>query len=82
MPILVPLGVLSNEALNGLIESFILREGTDYGSTEISLETKHQQVRKQLEKNDVVIVYDPNSESATLLTKREWQRIETTLSQD
>lgn len=79
-PVLVPKEALSSETLNALIESFILREGTDYGAAEASLETKLTQVRKQLDKEDVVIVFDPNSESVNLLTKREWQRLSSSFS--
>jgi uncharacterized protein YheU (UPF0270 family) len=39
-PIEVPYGELSAELLNAVIESFVLREGTDYGEREFSLEDK------------------------------------------
>lgn len=32
--VLVSIEMLSDEALNGLIQEFILREGTDYGTSE------------------------------------------------
>ena len=73
-PVLVPLEVLSAETLDSLIESFILREGTDYGAHEVSLETKMEQIRKQLKKSDIKIVFDPNSESVTLMTTHEWKK--------
>lgn len=66
-PIEIPTGCLSAEALNGIIESFILREGTDYGAVEISFERKKEQLLKQIEKKEIKIVYDPNSESVTLI---------------
>lgn len=73
-PIEVPLHILSEEALSGLIDSFILREGTDYGLVEMSHEAKVQQIRKQLDRGDIKIVFDPESQSATLLTKLDWQK--------
>jgi uncharacterized protein len=39
-PVLVPHTELSAEALRGVVESFVLREGTDYGEREFSLEQK------------------------------------------
>jgi uncharacterized protein len=74
-PVEVPLDMLTPEAVNALIDAFILREGTDYGRTEIALETKQQQIRKQIEKNQVKIIFDPNTETVTLLTAQELKRI-------
>jgi uncharacterized protein YheU (UPF0270 family) len=72
-PVEIPMQALSADALAGMIESFILREGTDYGSVEISHDTKTKQVTKQLEKGDIKIVFDPNTDSATLMTTRAWK---------
>ncbi|PIS11945.1 MAG: hypothetical protein COT73_01165 [Bdellovibrio sp. CG10_big_fil_rev_8_21_14_0_10_47_8] len=74
-PVLVPLEALGEDTLNALIESFILREGTDYGASEILLATKMQQIRKQLDRGDVKIVFDPNSESVTLMTAGDWKKM-------
>lgn len=68
---IIPYQQLSHEALIGLIEEFITREGTDYGEQEIALEHKVKQVERQLASGDVVIVFDPASESVSLLTRRE-----------
>lgn len=73
-PVEIPLEALSAEALTGIIENFIQREGTDYGVNEASLETKVSQIRKQLSRGDVKVVFDPESESVSLLTKVEWQK--------
>jgi uncharacterized protein YheU (UPF0270 family) len=77
-PVLVPSEALSPEALDGIIDNFILREGTDYGSEEVTRETKIQRVRKQIEKSDVKIVYDPNTESVTLMTDLQWRKLSQT----
>jgi len=68
----IPLTRLSSEVLNAVIEEFILREGTDYGVQEVSLKTKVDQVRQQLEKGDVVITFDPRTENCSLLTRRQF----------
>ena len=66
---LIPYQSLDSETLNNLIESFILREGTDYGETEISLENKCLQVLQQLKKEEVLIIYSELSESVTLISQ-------------
>ena len=47
-PVEVPADALSPEALRGVIEHFVLREGTDYGEREYSLEQKVADVLRQL----------------------------------
>ncbi len=74
-PIEVPFEALSEETLRAVLESFILREGTDYGTEELHFETKIQRLRGQLEKGDVKIVFDPNLESLTLMTKTAWRKL-------
>lgn len=74
-PIEVPWTGLSEDALNGVLESFVLREGTDYGREEVALATKIEQVRRQLQRGDVMIVFDPNTESIQLLTAQEYRRL-------
>lgn len=65
----IPSNMISKEALEQLIEDFILREGTDYGHTEYSLEQKKQHVVKQMNSNLVVITFDPETQSCTLIKK-------------
>ena len=49
-----------------MIESFVLREGTDYGEREFSLEQKVAQVRAQLERGQARILFDPQSNTVTI----------------
>jgi len=49
-----------------VIESFVLREGTDYGAHEYSLEQKVAHVRAQLERGQARILFDPESNTVTL----------------
>lgn len=73
-PMEVPPGAISEDALLGLIGEFILRDGTDYGLIEISHATKVEQIRRQLTQGQIKIVFDPNTESVTLLTDKEWKK--------
>jgi uncharacterized protein len=49
-----------------VIESFVLREGTDYGEREHSLEQKVAQVRAQLEQGRARILFEPQSNTVTI----------------
>ncbi len=68
---IIPHQQISPDALQGLIEEFITREGTDYGEAEFSLEQKVKQVERQLTRGDIVIVFDVASESVSILTKHD-----------
>jgi uncharacterized protein len=63
---IIPHQMLSPEALQGVIEAFVTREGTDYGTQDVSLTTKVWQVRQQLDAGTVVIVYDESTESCSI----------------
>jgi len=60
-PVAVPPGELSPSALRGVIESFVLREGTDYGDRDVPLDEKVDAVQAQLERGEARIVFDPAS---------------------
>ncbi len=66
---------LSSQALEALIDEFILREGTDYGVREIDLQTKREQVARQIERQQIVILFDPALETTTLLTTEQFKRL-------
>lgn len=68
---IIPYEQLSSDALQGLIEAFITREGTDYGDEELSLATKVEQVKQLLKRGEVVVVFDFATETASLLTRRD-----------
>lgn len=67
-PVVVPYTELSADLLHAVIESFVLREGTDYGEKEISLEDKVARVVGQLRRGEARIVFDPESESISIVT--------------
>ena len=66
-PVNVPHADLSEDALRGVIESFVLREGTDYGEREYSLEQKVAHVLGQLQRGEARIVFDPASGSVDIV---------------
>jgi uncharacterized protein YheU (UPF0270 family) len=69
-PVEVPFSELSAELLHAVVESFVLREGTDYGEKEMSLEDKVAGVIRQLKKGEAKILFDPESDSVTIAVKR------------
>ena len=70
----IPVKTLSPASLHGLVEEFVTREGTDYGEREHRLEDKVQAVMRQLDRGEVVIVFDPKSETCNIITKEELAR--------
>ena len=68
-PVLIPYTELSAEALQSVIESFVLREGTEYGTHEISLEQKVAQVMRQLQRKEAQITFDPDTDSVDIVVK-------------
>ena len=58
---------LSKEALRGVIEEFVSREGTDYGYLDYSFEDKIEHVISQLKKGEVKLFFDSESESCNLV---------------
>jgi uncharacterized protein YheU (UPF0270 family) len=65
----IPWDALAADTLRNLIEEFVTREGTDYGDRTYSLSDKVAQVRRQLEQGQVVIVYDPHTESCHIVPR-------------
>jgi len=70
-PVAVPYKELSAEALRGVVESFVLREGTDYGERDVSHEQKVAQVIRQLERGEARIMFDPLSQSVAIVVAKQ-----------
>ena len=66
---IIPLESIDSETLQNLVESFVLREGTDYGEVEISLQEKVAQIVEQLRAGDIVIEYSEEHESINIIEK-------------
>ena len=58
---------LSEAALRGVVESFVLREGTDYGERNFSFEDKIGAVMHQLDRGEAVIVFDADTETVSIV---------------
>ncbi|HEY6643313.1 YheU family protein [Povalibacter sp.] len=69
-PVVIPHAELSGDALRSVIESFVLREGTEYGSRDYSLDEKVAHVMRQLERGEARIEFDPVIESVDIVPVR------------
>ncbi|MGC7589159.1 YheU family protein [Bisgaard Taxon 46] len=69
---LIPWQELESETLDNIIESFILREGTDYGLEELSLEQKKQNLRLKIQQGSAVIVWSELHESIDIKDKTDF----------
>ena len=67
----IPWQSLSDEALAGVIEEFVSREGTEYGAEEIPIERKCQQVRDQLARGEAIITYDDEVQTCSISAAAE-----------
>ena len=65
-PVMVPVDELATDLLRAVIEAFVLREGTDYGAREYTLDEKVAHVEHQLRKGEAQIVFDPNTQSVDI----------------
>jgi uncharacterized protein YheU (UPF0270 family) len=64
--VVVPYTELTPDLLHAVVESYVLREGTDYGEKEFSLEDKVAHVIAQLKRGDAQIVFDPETETVSI----------------
>ncbi|EGR2274441.1 YheU family protein [Vibrio parahaemolyticus] len=69
---IIPWQGIAPETLENLIREFVLREGTDYGAVEISLQNKIDQVKTQLEKGEAVIVFSELHETVDIQLKAKF----------
>jgi hypothetical protein len=65
--VVVPHTELAPDLLHAVVESYVLREGTDYGEKEFSLEDKVAHVIGQLKRGEAQIVFDPESETVSIV---------------
>ena len=69
---IIPWQQIEIDTLDNLIKEFVLREGTDYGQNEATLDEKVSQVKEQLTMGDAVIVFSELHETIDIKLKREF----------
>lgn len=65
----IPYQQLSQDALQGVIQEFVNREGTDYGLIELSFDEKCQQLLSEIQSGRAVIVFDHQTQSVGVMPK-------------
>lgn len=66
---IIPYQELESETLTNVIESIILREGTDYGEVELSLSEKVELVRRQLDEGKARLEYSEEHETVNIILR-------------
>ena len=69
---IIPLEQLPIETLNAIIENFVLREGTEYGSEDVSLSDKITQVHQQLKQGSARLVYSELHETVNIVPAEQF----------
>ncbi|HEX2974054.1 MAG TPA: YheU family protein [Tepidisphaeraceae bacterium] len=65
--IVIPHQQLQSSTLQALIEEFVTRDGAVHGHADILLSRQVDAVRAQIQSGQVVIVFDEDSESCTIV---------------
>jgi uncharacterized protein YheU (UPF0270 family) len=65
--VIIPHRELSAKALAGVIEEYVTRDGTELGEAV----DKSGVVARMLDRGDLVLVYDPDSESCNIITREQ-----------
>lgn len=66
---IIPYKDVPYDTLEGIVQEFVLREGTEYGEREVPLPEKVSQVLKQISSGDAFVLYDSVSESCDIVSR-------------
>ena len=69
---IVPWQQIAPETLANLIQEFVLREGTDYGTSEVPLQDKVDQIKHQLESGEAVVVFSELHDTIDIQLKQKF----------
>jgi len=79
---IIPWQQIDPETLYNLIESFVLREGTDYGEQERTLAQKVDDVKRQLERGEAVVVWSELHENINIMPRSQFNALPKTPSEE
>ncbi|RUO62984.1 YheU family protein [Pseudidiomarina insulisalsae] len=68
----IPWQQLDPQTLDAIIESFVLREGTDYGDEEKSLAEKVADVHAQLRSGEAILVWSELHETVNIMPRDDF----------
>jgi len=72
--VIIPFEKLSTVALQGLLEEFVTRDGTDSGYVKKTFEQNVVKVKRQLELGQAFIVYDEKTQTCNIVTKEHLEK--------
>jgi len=64
---IIPHQELNADTLYSILKEFVLREGTEYGAEDISVDDKIEQVKNQLQEGTAVLVYSELHETVNII---------------
>ncbi|TDF36412.1 YheU family protein [Alteromonadaceae bacterium M269] len=70
---IIPISEVKNETLTAIAEAYVLREGTEYGMEEYSLNEKVEQVLAQLKSGEALLMYSELHESVDIITRDQYE---------
>jgi len=70
---IVPYNELSEEALQGLIEDFVTRDGTDYGHNELNMQEKSAKLLALLKSGDLLISYNEDTQTCGIMSSEHYR---------
>lgn len=73
---IVPYKNINIDTLNAIIKEFVLREGTEYGAEDISIDEKLEQVHQQLQRGSAVLVYSELHETVNIILADQFKQDE------
>lgn len=68
---IIPHQDIDPNTLENIIKEFVLREGTDYGTDDVEIAEKIEDVKAQLNQGSAVIVYSELYETVNIMPKSE-----------
>lgn len=71
---IIPWQQLSEDALAGLIEEFVTRDGTDYGEEEVGLDRRVEQVKARLRRGEAVLLFSEHTGECAIVAADQMKR--------
>jgi uncharacterized protein len=71
----IPVARLDPAVLMALLEEFATRDGTDYGEVETDLDKRIAKLQSGLNRSDLALLYDSDSEQWDLLSREDADRL-------
>ncbi len=78
----VPYRMLPGETLDALLEAFVTREGYDTTDTGEGMDGWVVEVKRQLERSELIIAHDLQTETTEVMTLAQWRAFGRDLADD